>query len=258
MFIDISDRGSVRWFTLNQPDHMNAIPTAGWGEFAAALEAFEASEQRALVVTGAGGNFCSGADLGVNNSGEAPSVTERVRRMKQVAAAALALHSTNKPTIAAVNGVAAGAGMNLALGCDMVIASNRARFTEIFVRRGLTIDFGGTWLLPRIVGLQRAKELALSGRIVGAAEAKEIGLVLDIVEPAALVEAAQNLAESFASGAPVPQMFVKRTLDRSFELSFEEALEAESQDQVICFETEDVAEGISSFLEKRPPKFKGR
>jgi enoyl-CoA hydratase/carnithine racemase len=258
MFIDISDRGSVRWITLNQPDHMNAIPTAGWGEFAAALEAFEVSEQRALVVTGAGGNFCSGADLGVDNSGEAPSVTERVRRMKQVAAAALALHRTNKPTIAAVDGVAAGAGMNLALGCDMVIASSRARFTEIFVRRGLTIDFGGTWLLPRIVGLQRAKELALSGRIVGAVEAKEIGLILDVVEPAALVDAAQNLAESFASGAPVPQMFVKRTLDRSFELSFEEALEAESQDQVICFETEDVAEGISSFLEKRSPKFTGR
>lgn len=257
MFIDISDRGSVRWITLNQPDHMNAIPTAGWGEFAAALEAFESSAQRALVITGEGGNFCSGADLGVDNPGEAPSVSQRVRRMKQVAAAALALHRTKKPTIAAVDGVAAGAGMNLALGCDVVIASDRARFTEIFVRRGLTIDFGGTWLLPRIVGLQRAKELALSGRIVGAAEAKEIGLVLDIVEPATLVEAAQTLAESFALGAPVPQMFVKRTLDRSFELSFEEALEAESKDQVICFETEDVVEGISSFLEKRPPKFKG-
>lgn len=258
MFIDIADRGSVRWITLNQPDHMNAIPTAGWGEFASALGAFEASEQRSLVIIGAGGHFCSGADLGVDSSGEAPSVTERVRRMKQVAAAALALHRTKKPTIAAVDGVAAGAGMNLALGCDMVIASSRARFTEIFVRRGLTVDFGGTWLLPRIVGLQRAKELALSGRIVGAAEAREIGLILDVVEPAALVEAAQSLAESFASGAPVPQMFAKRTLDRSFELSFEDALEQESQDQVICFETDDVVEGIASFLEKRPPEFTGR
>lgn len=178
--------------------------------------------------------------------------------MKVVGAAALALRRITKPTIAAVDGVAAGAGLNLAIGCDVVLATTRARFSEIFVQRGLTVDFGGTWHLPRIVGLQRAKEMVLSGRIVEAAEAKEIGLVLDLVEVNELTDAAQELAESFASGAPIAQMFAKRTVDRSFELSFEEALEAEHQAQVICFSTEDVTEGVTSFLEKRPPSFKGR
>lgn len=257
MFVETVDHGPVRWLTLNHPEHMNAIPTSGWEELASAFTDFERSAQRALVVTGAGGEFCSGADLGTENGG-VQSVDVRAARMKQVGAAALALHRLTKPTIAAVDGVAAGAGMNLALGCDIVIASDRARFTEIFVRRGLTVDFGGTWLLPRLVGLQRAKELVLSGRIVGAVEAKEIGLVLDVVDAESLRETAQRLAESLASGAPIPQMFAKRTLDRSFELSFEEALEQEHQGQVICFATEDVVEGVASFLEKRAPEFEGR
>jgi len=126
------------------------------------------------------------------------------------------------------------------------------------VRRGLTVDFGGTWLLPRLVGLQRAKELALTGRIVEAGEAKEIGLVLEVVESARLADAAQDLAEALAAGAPIPQMLAKRTIDRSFELSFEEVLEQEGQGQVICFATEDIVEGVASFLEKREPRFKGR
>ena len=178
--------------------------------------------------------------------------------MKEVGAAALALHRLTKPTIAAVDGVAAGAGMNLALGCDIILAATRARFSEIFVKRGLTVDFGGTWQLPRLVGLQRAKELVLSGRMVDSQEAKRIGLVLEVVDVGELADAAQDLAEAIAGNAPIPQMFAKRTLDRSFELSFEEALAQENQDQVICFATEDVTEGVASFLEKRPPDFKGR
>lgn len=258
MFIEITDRGPVRWLTLNQPDHKNAIPATGWGELREALICFEDSGQRALVITGAGGDFCSGADLGAAESESDSSVTGRAGRMKEVGAAALALHRLTKPTLAAVDGVAAGAGMNLALGCDLVIASDRARFTEIFVRRGLTVDFGGTWLLPRLVGLQRAKELALTGRIVEAGEANELGLVLKVVESERLAGAAQELAEALSAGAPVPQMLAKRTLDRSFELSFEEALEQESQGQVICFATEDIVEGVASFLEKREPNFKGK
>jgi 2-(1,2-epoxy-1,2-dihydrophenyl)acetyl-CoA isomerase len=258
MFIETADRGPVRWITLNQPDHKNAIPATGWGELREALTGFEKSEQRALVITGAGEDFCSGADLGTAESEFDGSVAGRVDRMKEVAAAALALHRLTKPTLAAVDGVAAGAGMNLALGCDLVIASDRARFTEIFVRRGLTVDFGGTWLLPRLVGLQRARELALTGRIVEADEAIELGLVLEVVEAARLPDAAQELAEALSAGAPIPQMLAKRTLGRSFELSFEEALEQEGQGQVICFATEDIAEGVASFLEKREPRFKGR
>ncbi|MDF1594658.1 MAG: enoyl-CoA hydratase/isomerase family protein [Acidimicrobiia bacterium] len=255
MFIEITDRGQVRWLTLNQPGRKNAIPAAGWAALESEFAAFEASDQRVLIVTGAGDEFCSGADLGGDR---AESISDRVDGMKQVGAAALGLHRLTKPTIAAVDGIAAGAGMNLALGCDIVLASTRARFTEIFVRRGLTVDFGGTWLLPRLVGLQRAKELVLSGRIVGAREAKEIGLVLEVVDPSDLVDRAREIAELLASSAPIPQMFAKRTMNRSFELSFEEALEAEHQGQLICFQTEDVTEGVASFLEKRPPEFNGR
>lgn len=257
MFVETVDHGPVRWLTLNHPEHLNAIPVPGWEELASAFTDFDLSAQRALVVTGAGGEFCSGAELGTENSG-VQSVDVQVARMKQVGAAALALHRLTKPTIAAVDGVAAGAGMNLALGCDIVIASDRARFSEIFVRRGLTVDFGGTWLLPRLVGLQRAKELVLSGRIIDALEAKQIGLVLDVVDAGSLRETAQRLAESLAAGAPIPQMFAKRNLDRSFELSFEEALEQEHHGQVICFATEDLVEGVASFVEKRAPEFKGR
>jgi 2-(1,2-epoxy-1,2-dihydrophenyl)acetyl-CoA isomerase len=139
-----------------------------------------------------------------------------------------------------------------------VIASDRARFSEIFVRRGLTLDFGGTWLLPRIVGPQRAKELAFSGRIVGAAEALSIGLCLEVVTPEQLDRRVTEVAESFVAGAPVAQMLAKQSLDRSWELSFEDALDWEGQSQAICAGTEDVAEGIDAFLSKRPPEFKGR
>ena len=186
------------------------------------------------------------------------SVVDRHRRMKVVGEAATALHRITKPTIAAVDGYAVGAGMNLALGCDVVIAAESALFSEIFVKRGLTLDFGGTWLLPRLVGLQRAKELALSGRMVGADEAVEIGLALEVVSAGRLISRAKELAESFLSGAPIGQMFSKQALDASFEMSFSEAIGWEGQSQSIALGTEDSAEGIAAFLEKREPQWNGR
>jgi 2-(1,2-epoxy-1,2-dihydrophenyl)acetyl-CoA isomerase len=255
-WISAEDRGPIRWMTLSNPGRRNAVPADGWGAFAQALVDFEKSAVRVLVVKGAGEDFCAGADL---DPGGAPEqgLAARHQRMKVVAAAATALHRTTKPTVAAVDGVAVGAGLNLALGCDVVIATSRARFSEIFVRRGLTVDFGGTWLLPRIVGLQRAKEMALSGRIVGAAEAQRIGLCLDVVEPERLDEAARDVAESFLAGAPVAQMFAKQGIDAAWEVSFEDALSWEGQSQSICFVTDDFREGVSAFLEKRPPDFQG-
>jgi 2-(1,2-epoxy-1,2-dihydrophenyl)acetyl-CoA isomerase len=178
--------------------------------------------------------------------------------MKLIDRAATALHRTTKPTIAAVDGVAVGAGMNLALGCDVVIATTRARFSEIFVRRGLTVDFGGTWLLPRIVGLQRAKELALSGRFIGAEEAVRLGLALEAVDPEQLADRAREMADSFLKGAPIGQMLAKQALNASFESSFAESVSWEGQSQVVAFSTEDVTEGITAFLQKRDPEWKGR
>ncbi len=255
-WIETTDRGSVRWLTLSHPGRRNAVPLTGWAELTEAFAAFEASSARVLVITGADGDFCAGADLdpaGLEEGG----IASRNDRMKVVGAAALALHRTTKPTVAAVDGVAVGAGMNLALGCDAVIATTRARFSEIFVARGLTVDFGGTWLLPRIVGLQRAKELALSGRIVEADEALHLGLCLELVEPEDLEAAATALAESFARGAPIGQMFAKQGINAAWEASFADAVSWEGQSQSICFSTADVTEGVQAFLEKRPPGFTG-
>ncbi|HEU4749723.1 MAG TPA: enoyl-CoA hydratase-related protein [Acidimicrobiia bacterium] len=258
MWLEINDRGAVRWLTINRPGRRNAIPGDGWPELERAFSDFGSSSSRVLVVTGAGGAFCSGADLDPNEAVAMADVAGRHRRMRSVGAAALALHRLAKPTIAAVDGVAAGAGMNLALGCDLVVASHRARFSEIFVRRGLSVDFGGTWLLPRVVGLQRAKELALTGRIVEATEALAIGLVMELVDADRLEARVTEIADSLLNGAPVAQMFAKQGLDRSGEVSFEEALAWEGQSQSICFATEDVLEGLAAFREKRSPDFKGR
>ncbi len=252
----VEDVGAVRTLTIDNPARRNAIPSDQWVPLAEVFTEFEASSARALVITGRGEDFCSGLDVG---SSEAEGgIAAWQRTMARVAGAARALHRLTKPTIAAVDGVAAGAGMNLALGCDVLIASDRARFTEIFVKRGLTVDFGGTWLLPRRVGLARAKELALSGRIISAAEALEYGIAASVVPPDELHDAAGELAAELAAGAPLAQRFIKAGMDQSFGMSFDEALAYEGQAQSILLTSEDAAEGFNSFLEKRPPEFKGR
>jgi 2-(1,2-epoxy-1,2-dihydrophenyl)acetyl-CoA isomerase len=257
-WLSVEDRGSVRWLTIDRPDRKNAIPFDGWDELRSAFEAFEDAGQRVLVVTGAGGEFCAGADLDPSRLEALQSITDRHQRMKEIGSAALTLHRLTKPTIAAVDGVAVGAGMNLALGCDLVVATDRSRFSEIFVKRGLTVDFGGSWLLPRVVGLQRAKELSLSGRIIGAEEALGIGLVLEVVPTAELETRVTELAESLLAGAPMGQMFVKQTLNASFESSMADALGWEGQAQAVALGTEDMAEGVAAFLEKRQPVWKGK
>jgi 2-(1,2-epoxy-1,2-dihydrophenyl)acetyl-CoA isomerase len=146
----------------------------------------------------------------------------------------------------------------MAIGCDIVIATDRARFAEIFVKRGLTLDFGGTWLLPRLVGLARARELALTGRIIGASEALDIGLVSSVVAIEDLDTAVAAAAGQLAAGAPLAQAMIKRALDRSSEMSFEQALAFEEHAQAILLASDDLQEGAAAFIEKREPKFKGR
>lgn len=257
-WLHVADEDEVRRITIDRPQSKNSIPADGWERLAVEFTAFERSDARVLIVTGAGGEFCAGADLDEGRSTDVPPVPERHSRMRMVGAAATALHRASKPTIAAVDGVAVGAGMNLALGCDVVIATTRARFSEVFVRRGLTLDFGGTWLLPRMVGLQRAKDLALSGRIVEAEEAVRIGLALEMVDPETLLDRAMELARGFLEGAPLAQMFAKQALDAAFESSFAEAVSWEGQSQSIALGTEDAREGVAAFLERRSPRWKGR
>lgn len=256
-YVTTEDRGAVRWLTLTAPGRKNAVPTTGWDEIAGAIDEFDASAQRVLVITGDGEDFCAGADLGGDRV-RSTSAADNTARMRLPNRAALALHRSPKPTIAAVDGVAVGAGMNLAIGCDIVVATTRARFSEIFVKRGLTIDFGGSWLLSRLVGLAKARELALTGRMVHAGEAEAIGLVTRVVEPGDLEATVTEIAEELAAGAPLAQRFVKTALDRSSSMSFEQALAFEEQAQALLLGSEDVIEGAEAFFEDRPPDFQGR
>jgi 2-(1,2-epoxy-1,2-dihydrophenyl)acetyl-CoA isomerase len=257
-FVVVEDRGAVRQLTLTQPERKNAVPGHGWDEISTALADFAASRQRVVILRGAGPDFCSGADLNLDDLHDLKSPAVGRQYMQGPGAAATALHRLPKPSIAAVDGVAVGAGMNLAIGCDVVVATERARFAEVFVKRGLTLDSGGTWLLPRLVGMARARELALTGRIVDAAEALEIGLVSLMVAVDELGDAVESLAAELAEGAPLAQQFIKKGLSRSLDMTFEQAISYEDQAQATLLASDDLREGVAGFLEKRPPEFKGR
>lgn len=253
----VTDQDRVRRITLNRTDRMNAIPRHGWRLLRDAFVDFEASEARVLVITGDGDNFCAGADVSAEMVETAGSAAANAVHMREVGEAAIALHRLTRPTVAAVDGVAVGAGMNLALGCDVVIATTRARFSEIFVRRGLTLDFGGTWLLPRLVGLAKAREIALTGRIIGAAEAEALGLVTRVCPPDELDAAVAAAVDALLEGAPLAQSFVKRALDRSSAMTFEQAVAFETQAQSVLLTSEDVREAVEAFIAKREPDFRG-
>jgi 2-(1,2-epoxy-1,2-dihydrophenyl)acetyl-CoA isomerase len=252
--VDRAPNGVVT-LTLHRPERKNAINNAMWSELLAVFQEVDVSStDRVLVITGAGDAFCSGADL----SDRGNDTRHSLSRLHWVADIALALHRIPKPVIAKVNGVAVGAGMNLALACDLIVASETARFSEIFARRGLSIDFGGSWLLPRLIGMHRAKELAFFADIISAKEAAELGLVNRVLPPGELDAFVTDWADRLAAGPPVALSLTKRLLTNSFNVSMDEALEAEGMAQSVNSATEDTAEAIRAFLEKRDPKFTGR
>ncbi len=245
-------RNGVTTLVLNRPHVKNAVHGEMWAELSRALERFEGSaSERVLVITGAGDAFCAGADLS--------DLSDRSRsgldRMREISAVALSLHRLQKPTVAMVNGVAAGAGCNLALGCDLVVAGRSARFSEIFVKRALAVDFGGSYLLPRMVGLHRAKELAFFGDILSAAEAESFGLVNRVVEDDALQGFVDAWAERLARSASTALSLTKTLLNDSFSLSMEAALEREALAQTIAMASPDASEAIAAFREKREPRY---
>jgi 2-(1,2-epoxy-1,2-dihydrophenyl)acetyl-CoA isomerase len=243
--------------TLDRPEKKNAINLLMWDELLATLREISGSgEDRVVVVTGAGGAFCSGADLS-GGGGDLVGHRHQLASMRHVGDVALALHRLPQPTIAKVGGVAAGAGANMALGCDLIVASDDARFTEIFARRGLTIDFGGSWLLPRRVGLHRAKELALLAEIISAKEAEAMGLVNRVVPVGELDAFVDDWATRLAAGPPIALAQTKRLLNNAFAVTLEQALEDEGAAQTVNFGTKDTLEAMSAFVEKRAPNFKG-
>jgi enoyl-CoA hydratase/carnithine racemase len=251
----------VTTVTLHRPDKKNAINGRMWRELIEVFdEVADDRDARVLVITGEGDGFCSGADLTDEENAEdlRGGVGGGLRSMRVVGRAALRLHELSIPTIAAVNGVAAGAGCNLALGCDLVIASDRARFSEIFSKRGLSVDFGGSWLLPRLVGMHKAKELVFLADIIDAAEADRIGLVNRVVPHDELDATVREIAGRLAALPPVQLSVSKRLLNQSLSVSMSDALEFEDVAQVLNFQSADTAEAVAAFVQKRPPKFTGR
>jgi enoyl-CoA hydratase/carnithine racemase len=248
--------------TLNRPERKNAINGPMWRELIDVFEEVaDTPSDRVLVITGAGDGFCSGADLSPGDNPDLATqdggIGSTFRQMRVVGRAALRLHQLPQPSIAAVNGVAAGAGLNLALGCDLIIASERARFSEIFSKRGLNVDFGGSWLLPRLVGLHKAKELVFFADIIDAVEAERIGIVNRVVPADDLAKVAGELATRLAALPPIQLSISKKLLNQSFSVSMADALEFEDTAQAMNFASKDTSEAMLAFLQKREPKFTG-
>jgi enoyl-CoA hydratase/carnithine racemase len=252
--LHVTRNGGIVTVTLDRAAKKNAFNGVMWDELLSTFREIGASStDRVVVITGANGEFCSGADLTGGGSEQ-----HQLAAMRHVGDVALALHRLPQPTIAKVRGVAVGAGCNLALGCDLVVASENARFSEIFARRGLSLDFGGSWLLPRRVGLHRAKELAFFADIISAAEASAIGLVNRVVPDAELDAFVDDWATRLAAGPPISLAMTKRLLDNAMQVTFEQALDDEGLSQTVNFGTKDTVEAMMAFVQKRTPEFGGR
>ncbi|MCX5376707.1 enoyl-CoA hydratase/isomerase family protein [Streptomyces sp. NBC_00091] len=254
---------NVSWITLNRPDAMNAL-TWDQRERVIALLADASADPgiRAVVVTATGKGFCAGADL--RSSGPSSTTTDRVvgdisRMIRQGAQRLItAVLDCEKPVIAAVNGTAAGIGAHLALACDLVIAAEPARFIEVFVRRGLVPDGGGAYLLPRLLGPQKAKELLFFGDAVPAQEAARLGLVNKVVPADELEAAARDWAERLAQGPTRALALTKQLVNASLDSDRATALAAEATAQELNMATADANEGVAGFVERRTPKYLGR
>ncbi|MCK6255914.1 enoyl-CoA hydratase/isomerase family protein [Fictibacillus sp. KIGAM418] len=247
-------RAGVAWITLNRPDKLNAFMSVMHKEMLSALKtAGKDEEVRAIVITGAGRAFCSGQDLGGSDN---PDYGEVLRQGYNPMVQALV--SIEKPVIAAVNGVAAGAGMSLALACDFRLASEKASFIEAFIHVGLVPDSGNLYFLPRLVGHAKAMELAVLGEKISAEQAKELGLVTKVVSDEAFVQEVETFAVRLANMPTKAIGLIKRYMNKSWESDLNEVLEYEALAQKTAGYTQDHKEGVTAFMEKRKPVFTGK
>ncbi|MFE5706396.1 enoyl-CoA hydratase/isomerase family protein [Rhodococcus koreensis] len=243
--------GAVATITLNRPTRRNAMTLDSWIALREALAELALDDAtRVVVLTGAGSDFCTGADL------DKRAPMHPLTRMRQINATALAVAEFPKPLIAKVRGYAVGAGWNLALLCDLLIASRDAQFSQIFAKRGLSVDFGGSWLLPRTVGLHRAKRLVMLAEMIDAEQADALGLVSELVEPEELDATVARFAAGLAASPTVAVMQSARLIEDGTTSSLRDALENEARSQAVNFAT-DAPAALRAFLEKRPPAFSG-
>jgi enoyl-CoA hydratase/carnithine racemase len=254
-------KDGVATLTLNRPDRLNALGGTLRDDLHNAITRSSADpDVRVMIITGSGKGFCAGGDVKAMN--EAKEGRRERPLLEKIAPGRdrtlLAMRAAPQPIIAAINGAAAGAGMNLALGCDIRIASTAAKFSQAFVKRGLHPDWGGTYFLPRVVGMARAAEMIFTGEVVDAAEALRLGLVSRVVAPEELLPVVGELARRIAAGPPVAIRLAKHSLYANADRDLKSALEGETAAQNVCFDTEDAREGIRAFVEKRDPVFRGR
>lgn len=254
-------QGRVGLVTFNRPEVLNAVRRETWADLSVVFDEIKADDFiRCVVLSGAGKAFCAGQDLNEIGAsiGEAVDYYALRRSVEQMQAVTLQMLDLPKPVLCAVNGYAVGAGAELAIASDIRYASENARFEFVEVGVGLFETNGVTWLLPRLIGLGRAKELMLTGERIDAAEALRIGLVTRVCSPANLLEETMATAEKIAGHAPVPVRLVKSCLNKSGEISLREALLCEADAVMTCCYTADAREGAIAFLEKRKPEFQGR
>lgn len=258
LLYDKRDDG-VLVLTFNRPEAMNALGGQLVPEFIDACRvAREDDDVRAVIVTGTGRGFCAGADLSKGTpSAGGSGLAGRIDRLGFPAQFQRALAAIDKPVIGAINGVAAGAGFGIACSMDIRIASDAARFTTVFIKRGLSPDFASSYYLPRIVGMSLAYELFYTGRFVTAEEALKIGLVNKVVPHESLMPEALALAGELAAGPPMAMAFTRRALQRSLQSTLDEQLEFEWTNQQATLTSDDAHEGVLSWQEKRAPRFTG-
>ena len=254
----VTTDGPLRVITLNRPDKLNAFTEEMHIAFRAALEAARDDDAcRAVLLTGAGRGFCAGQDLGDRDpaKGDVPDLGETLRNFFNPNIRLI--RDMPKPTIAAVNGAAAGAGANIALACDIVLAARGAKFLQAFARIGLIPDAGGSWALTRLVGPARARALAMLAEPLPAETAAEWGLIWKAVDDDDLMAEAQDLARKLATGPTTGLTLAKQAIQAATENTLEEQLELEAELQSRAGATDDYREGVTAFLEKRPPRFTG-
>ena len=249
--INYLEEDGIATLTLMRPEVKNAITHEMWEQLDVLFGRFESSDARVLVVTGGSECFCSGADL----RDQTRVAIDPLTRMRRISAVAAHLHNLPKPTIAQVQGVAAGAGCNLALGCDLVVASESASFIEIFSKRALSLDFGGSYLLPRLVGLAKAKEIAFFADAIDANRAAALGLVNKVVMELEIDEVVMEWARRLRDLPSQALAMTKQLLNESYSSTIEQALERESQAQVISVHSKDAKEALLAFRERREPRF---
>ncbi|MFZ0820807.1 MAG: enoyl-CoA hydratase-related protein [Candidatus Acidiferrales bacterium] len=252
--------GAVLTLTMNRPDRLNALGRELATALVQALQrASEDAAVRAIVVTGAGRGFCSGGDLALLRDARNRNAADELQGILHAGSEiVLTMGLMPKPVIAAVNGPAAGAGMNVALACDIRIASERASFAQSFARVGLVPDFGGTWLLPRLVGPGRAAELFMTADTLNAEEAQRMGIVDHVVPHDSLAQETAAMAARLAAAPPLVVRAIKQMLNGSNVEEIRSALRNEEKFQEECFRSEDCAEGLNAFFEKRAPNFRGK